>query len=119
MMAAVDKLYASNVLFHKSTGEDIHGIKEYKQFVSMLFNVIPDFHYTIDDLVTERDKVAVRSTFTGTHKGEWRCFPPTDNKIKMWEIIIYRFADGKIVEGWSRSDSLYFMQQLGIVPVSH
>jgi steroid delta-isomerase-like uncharacterized protein len=116
LMAVVGEFYAADIVFHKSTGEDIHGIEDYKQFMSVLFNAFPDLHYTIDDLFAERDKVAVRTTFTGTHTGEWRGTPPTNNKITMWEIIIYRFAGGKVVEGWSRSDSLYFMQQLSVVP---
>ena len=42
--------------------------------------------------------------------------PPTNKKLTMWGIIIYRVVGGKFVEGWERSDTLGLMQQLGLVP---
>src|SRR5450631_1728008 len=37
----------------------------------------PDLKYTIDELVAEGDRVAVRWHWTGTHRGAFRAFPPT------------------------------------------
>ena len=68
-MAIIDELYATDIIFHSSTGKDICGLKDYKQFSSELFDALPDAHATIDDMIVEGDKVAVRWTMTGTHKG--------------------------------------------------
>jgi predicted ester cyclase len=73
-------------------------------------------HFTIDDMVVEGDKAAMRYTMTGTHKGEFTGIPPTNRKLTMWGINIARIAGGKIVEAWERMDTLGFMQQLGVVP---
>jgi len=115
-MAVIDELYATDLVYHSSTGRDIRGIKDYKQHVSDMYSAFPDFHFTIDDMVVEGDKVAVRLTATGTHKGEFRGIPPTNKKVTMWEIQIDRVAGGKFVEGWSRYDTLGLMQQLGLIP---
>lgn len=115
-MAVIDELYATDLIYHSSTGRNIRGIKDYKQHVSDMYSAFPDFHFTIDDMVVEGDKVAVRLTATGTHKGEFRGIPPTNKKVTMWEIQIDRVAGGKFVEGWSRYDTLGLMQQLGLIP---
>ena len=56
---------------------------------------------TIDDLIAEGDKVVVRSTFSGTHKGEFMGITPTGKKITTTAINIYRITDGKLIEEWS------------------
>jgi len=115
-MAAIDELCATNVVYHSGSGEEIHGIKGFKQYMSEFFSAFPDNHFTINDMVVEGDKAAVRWTMTGTHKGKFSGVPPTNKKITMWGIAIDRIAGGKFVETWERFDTLGFMQQLGLVP---
>ena len=115
-MAVIDELYATDLVYHSSTGRDIRGIKDYKQHVSDMYSAFPDFHFTIDDMVVEGDKVAVRLTATGTHKGEFRGIPSTNKKVTVSMIQIDRVVGGKFVEGWSRYDTLGLMQQLGLIP---
>jgi steroid delta-isomerase-like uncharacterized protein len=115
-LAVIDELYATDIVYHSSTGRDIRGIKDYKQHISEFYSAFPDLHFTIDDMVAEGDKVAVRFTGTGTNKGAFMGIPPTNKKITVWEIQIDRFAGGKFVEGWSRYDTLGLMQQLGLIP---
>jgi predicted ester cyclase len=115
-IAAIDELCATNMVFHSGTGEDIRGIKDFKQYINQLFSAFPDIHFTIDDMVVEGDKIVVRYTNTGTHKGEFMGIPPTNKKVTNWLIQIDRIAGGKSVEGWLRFDTLGFMQQLGLVP---
>jgi predicted ester cyclase len=115
-MAATDELCATNFVFHPPTGEDIHGIKDFKQFASNLYDAFPDLHGTIDDIIVEGDKAVLRCTITGTHKGEFMGIPPTNKKATWSPIEIDRFAGGKLVESWERLDTIGFMQQLGVVP---
>jgi len=75
-MAAMDEFYANDFLMHLSTGEDIRGLKNIKQVVSEEYSAFPDLHYTIDDMVVEGNKVAVRLIAIGTHKGEFMGVPP-------------------------------------------
>ncbi|MCP8314023.1 MAG: ester cyclase [archaeon] len=67
-------------------------------------------------MVVEGDKVAVRVTESGTHKGEFMGIPPTNKKWTVWGIFIDRVAGGKIVEEWGVFDALSWMKQLGLVP---
>ena len=115
-MAITDELYASDFVLHGSTGEDIHGLKNIKQAISEEISAFPDLHYTIDDMVVEGNKVAVRLTATGTHKGDFMGVPATNKKVTVQLILIDRFAGGKIVEEWAIGDNLSLMQQIGAVP---
>jgi steroid delta-isomerase-like uncharacterized protein len=115
VMAATDELYSNDFVIHSATGEDIHGLKATKKYMGEIFSAFPDVHMTIDDLVGEGDKVAVRFTVTGTHKGKFMGMPASNKKLKMWSIQIDRIANGKFVEGWERTDTLGLMQQLGLM----
>ena len=118
IMAAIDELFATDYVEHGGGGEETHGLKDYKQSISELFSAFPDIHFTLDDMVVEGDKAAVRFTFSGTHKGEFKGILPTGKKWTMWGIYIDRIVGGKFVESWVRYDTLGWMQQLGLIPTS-
>jgi len=115
-MAEIDETCATNVVFHSGMGRDIRALKDFKQFFSAYYDAFPDIHWTIDDMVVEGDKVAVRWTLTGTQKGEFMGIPPTNKKVTVWGIEIDRVVGGKLVEVWARVDTLGLMQQLGAIP---
>lgn len=114
-IAAIDELCASSCILHSSSDRDFT-VEEYQKYADQLLSGFPDAHQTIDDMIAEGDKVVVRFTLTGTHTGEYMGVPPTNKKMTAWLIQIFRIAGGKIVEGWSRSDTLGMMQQLGVIP---
>ena len=117
-MAVFDELHAPDIVYHGGAGEEIHGIGDFKKECEEWLSAFPDLHYTIDDMVVEGDKVAIRHTSTGTHTGEIKGIPPTNKKVAMCEIEIDRVAGGKIAEVWTRYDTLGLMQQLGLAPTS-
>jgi len=92
----------------------IEGLENLKQFGNMLIKGFPDIHWTIEDIVAEGDKVWVRTTITGTHKGEYRGVPPTGKRITIGAVDILRIVDGEIVEAWAVDDLLDFYKKLGI-----
>lgn len=93
------------------------GFQGFKQFVAMISTSFPDLHVAIKDIVAEGDKVAVRLTVSGTHKGALMGkIPPTGKHVTWRGLDIIRIADGKIVERWSERDLLGLMQELGAIP---
>jgi steroid delta-isomerase-like uncharacterized protein len=87
-----------------------------RQLTTMLRSAFPDFKATIDDILAEGDKVVIRQTWTGTHKGEFMGIPPTGRDMSMEVIDIIRLANGKFVEHWGVMDAMAMMQQLGAIP---
>ena len=49
---------------------------------------------TIEDIIAEGDKVVVRNTWRGTNRA-------TGQRLQFGGIVIWRIADGKIVERWA------------------
>ena len=115
-LAEIDETTATSIVLHGYGPEDTHGLKDYKKNVNEIFDAFPDDHMTIDDMIVEGDKIAVRYTLSGTHKGAYMGIAPTNKKITIWVIEIDRMVGGKFVEGWIRFDTLSMMQQLGVIP---
>lgn len=66
--------------------------------------------------IAQGDRVVSRQRVTGTHRGEYMGIPATGRSISWNEIFIFRFADGRIVEGWGVVDIASQMRQLGLLP---
>ena len=116
-LSVADEIIAPNHVVHVPLGE-FKGPEGLKQIVQMWRNAFPDGRFTIDDMVAEGDKVAVRYTWTGTHSGEYSGIAPTGKKVTMTAAFFYRFEGGKEVETLPYSDMLALYQQLGVTPPS-
>jgi len=92
------------------------GREGYKRDVLMHRTAFPDLRFTIEDMVAEGDKVVLRATLRGTHRGEYIGIAPTGKQITLTAISIRRITDGQIAEEWVEMDMLGLMQQLGVAP---
>ena len=116
-MAAADELIASNVVDHDQNPETVvRGPESFKRMAALVRTTFPDIHFTVEDEVAEGDKVAVRWTMRGAHKGEFMGVPGTGKQVTGAGMHFFRVAGAKIVEIWVNRDELGLMQQLGVVP---
>lgn len=83
-----------------------------RQLVEGFAASFPDFEVTIEDTVSEGDRVVVRYAFQGTHRGEWMGVAPTERRVAIEGITLYRLDAGKIVRTWFSYDALGLLQQL-------
>ncbi len=90
----------------------------HKQLLSTLINAFPDFHHKLEDVVAEGNKVAVRFTITGNHKGEFQGIPPTGKQVSIGGTDFLTIIDGKITEEWVFVDMIGWLQQLGAIPAT-
>jgi predicted ester cyclase len=67
----------------------------FQAFYGALLQGFPDATVEIDDQLAERDLVATRKTFRGTHLGELGDLPPTGNRAELEFIDIFRLRDGR------------------------
>ena len=87
-----------------------------KQHIAGYEAAFPRYALIAEDMIAEADKVVVGFTFRATYGGGFMNIPATGQQVAMPGIIIYRIADGKIVEHWMQVDSAALMQQLGVRP---
>jgi steroid delta-isomerase-like uncharacterized protein len=115
-LAAYLELYDDNITLHGFPPGLPPGRQGAKLFYDGLWAAFPNPRLSLDDVITEGDKVACRFTMQATHKGEFMGIPPTGKEVKVPGITILRFSGGKCVERWNQADMLGWMQQLGVVP---
>jgi len=107
-------LLSDDVVFHSFTDE--RGLNAYKGLVERLRVSFPDLHFTLQDVIASNDRVIVRWTMHATHGGPLGNIPATGKPIEQKAIVIYRFENGKIAEGWAQMDRLGVLQQVGAAP---
>jgi predicted ester cyclase len=73
---------------------------------------------TIEDLMAEGDRVAVRWIARGTQTGVMMGIPATGTPTTVTGMVLNRLAAGTITEGWGNVDALGMLQQLGVIPTS-
>lgn len=92
----------------------------YRQVVGRFLAGFPDLKLTVDETVSEKDKLVVAWTISGTHKGEFLGVPPTNKKVCLSGITINQVANGKIIESTVIWDGLGLLEQFGIaLPVKN
>ena len=112
----IDEFVEPNALIRTPLPIEATGPALLKEVFGRLHRAFPDLHITVEDLIAEGDKVVARDTVTGTHQGEYMGLPPTGKSITYNEIVICRFADGRIAETWGVVDVLSQLRQLGALP---
>jgi len=81
-----------------------------------LYQEAVDGHWAIEEMFSTADRVVVRWTGSGTHRGELMGIDPTDRPVSVDAISIFRIAGNKIAEEWTVWDALGLLQQIGAVP---
>ena len=116
-LAAIDEIYDPDAELHLiGVPEDPFGPASIHQLVAMIRGAFPGVTASIDDMITEGDRVAVRATFHRPHDGRLLGVSP-QARLAIWmRIDIYRVFRGRIVEQWSDRDDLSLLQQFGVIP---
>ena len=84
------------------------------EFFITIFNAVPDFNYTIKQIIAEDDFVWMYSRTTGTHTGApWLETSPDGSCLDFDVVDMFRILDGKIAEHWDVADTYTFFRQLG------
>jgi len=82
----------------------------------------PDLEYTMEDIVAEGDRAAVRWRMTGTHSGDLvgpdMTLPASGRHLDMWGISLYGLHNGSIQKIWERFDMMEFLGQLGALDLT-
>ena len=112
--AVIDELYAENYVGHTPDGV-LQGHAGARQHYDTYVAAFPDTKIAIDGMVAEGDKVSVRWTATGTHRGELAGIAPTGKRITVPGNLTVRISGGKVVEDYNLWDTLTLAQQMGAV----
>lgn len=113
-LEVLEEICTEDVISHAPLGEP-QGIDALKEYEAPIHEAFPDFDVTVEDLVAEDDRVAMRLTIRGTHEGEMMGIAPTGRAVEFQNTIFHRMTDGMIAERWVQPDVLGLLQQLGAI----
>ena len=94
LVALVDETFTADFVVHMNAQPAAMGRDGMKQFVRDVLKNTPDFHLTVEDMIAEGDRVAVRYTPAGTDASTGK---PTRTLV----IQICRMVGGKMAETWA------------------
>ena len=97
----------------------LDGDRNLEDFISghmTLLEAFPDFRFTVEDIFSERDKLALRWTLVGTHQGSYQGVPATGKGVRVSGVTIGRVGGDRFVEAWTFYDRLGMLKQLGVTP---
>jgi steroid delta-isomerase-like uncharacterized protein len=113
----IDEILHPDYVNHSPGSPDLpRGRDGVRLVVAGLRRAFPDLRYTIEDLVVGEEAVAARTTLTGTHLGELFGLPATGRAVRVAQITIERFREGRIVAHHRLTDDLGMLRQLGVLP---
>lgn len=110
---ALDHLVALDFVRHSNAAPGIQSREDLKRYLRNEFASFPDARESVEDVVAEGDRVAVRHSFRGTQSGPMGRYPASAKQLRADYLAIYRLADGKIAEAWVEWDNLAGLIQLG------
>jgi steroid delta-isomerase-like uncharacterized protein len=111
---AVKDLMSPEFLFYTpAITSEPRSLEEHLEFGQTLQDGFPDNTWIIEELISERNKIAVRYIFRGTHLGEFQGRPATGNFQELSGMGFYTVENGKIVEAKEEFDELNAMLFLG------
>ncbi|MEP7353158.1 MAG: ester cyclase [Acidobacteriota bacterium] len=97
---------------HQPPGRGVQGAKSDYQAIASGFD---DVGFDIDEMFGSDDRVVARWTMHGTHTGQYAGLSPTQKKIEVQGVSVYRLRDGKITETRNLADLLALFTQLGAI----
>jgi predicted ester cyclase len=94
LVGKIDEFYTSNYVLHHPGSPDLQrGTASFEQYVQNNIQEMSELHITMDDVIGERDKLAIRLTFRYKHV-------PTGKILNFSSMSFIKFIEGKMAEEW-------------------
>lgn len=114
-MAAFAELTTPEFRYHLG-GQPALDREGMRGFLTMVRVAFPDWRVEPAEVVAEADLVAVRWSGEVIHQGPFHGIPPTDRKIFVGGINLYKVAGGRVTTEWEQMDTLGMLRDLGVLP---
>lgn len=110
--------YAPEVVLHGFPA-GLDGMVGVRRFYAALWEAFPDASLTLQDTITEADRVAVRYQFDGTQQGEYLGSPPTGKSASVSSMTLVRIEGERIAEEWHAPTELRILAAIGAIEMPH
>ncbi len=113
-VSAIDEMFdrSGKAYGFPDADQVISGPEEFAEVCKTYHEAFPDMQMTVEDLIAEGDKVAVRWTATMTHLGNGLGFPASSKKARLSGSSFLICRNGRILDGWNYMDLTRLQLQL-------
>jgi steroid delta-isomerase-like uncharacterized protein len=110
----ISELFAEDGIAHGlgEAGIDVRGPADYLPFYHRLRGAFPNIRITIEDWISEGEKIALRWTVSVTHTGDDLGIAATGRDATATGMTFCIIRDGKIVHAWNNWDAAGLIEQL-------
>lgn len=118
---AIDEMFAEDGVangLNDAEGNPLRGPEAFKTLHRAFLAAYPDLQITIEDTVSEGDKIAARCTVRATHAGDGLGIAPTNQPIEFTGLTFVKIEDGKIAEAWNEFDFMKMYSQIGALTLN-
>ena len=121
---AIYELMAPGCIAHglqDEAGNELAGPEKFAGLFKSFVHSFPDIHITVDDTVTEGNKIAARTTVTLSHTGHPfqvnanKLIAPSGKQLTFPGMFIAIIANDQLAEAWNNYDFLSMYVQLGAI----
>lgn len=110
-----DELLATDFVDHNPMPGQPPGPAGFKEWLHAARAAFPDLTVTVQDVLTDVDRLAARVRYRGTHGGSFVGVAAAGREVDFEAFHFTRFRNGRIVEWWGTADLLGALQQIGAV----
>jgi steroid delta-isomerase-like uncharacterized protein len=110
--AQLKAFLADQFISHNSMDFAIQSSDDYCRAVAAYRAAFPDHMTSVEDVIAEGDRVVVRGTDRGTHRGDFMGRTASGRPVTTTWIEIFRMESGKAVEGWLEADTNKLLDQI-------
>ncbi len=114
-----DILADNCTLHHYRYPGPMHGRQAFENHIRDMRQAFPDLSVKLDDVFAEQNKIVVKWSWTGTHRGKLGDLQPTGKRVHQDGVdIIHLDKNNRIEETYCIADALMLLKQLEAVPAS-
>src|SRR3990170_7052119 len=113
-LAVADEMLSRDFTWHGGAAppQQPCGPEGVKEVAAAVIGAFPDRKIVHHDAIAEGDKVLIRWSMSGTHRGDFMGIPATGKPMTVTGFDYFRISGGKIVEMWQEMDIMGMMRQL-------
>lgn len=118
---AIDEMFAEDGIGYglpTENGEPIRGPKDFKPFFRQFREAFPNVRVTIEETVSEGDKIAAVCRVSGALEGESLGIRAEKQPVEFTGILVLKLRDGKIIEAWNEFNFMAMYQQLNALTLN-
>lgn len=114
----LDDLLDAGYRRHTASGGAPQSRDTFKAAILSTRDAFPDLVTTIEEMVEEGDRLAIRWRSTGTHTGSFHDVPPTGREVEVFGVTFAHFSGSAVTEEWVTWDPMQLLTALGIIPLA-